>query len=345
MVRFVSIVLALLSFLSVSWGIRGLVAPAEQYEGAEKLAYWRDHHDEYTALIVGSSALYRGLDPRVVDAWVQRVEPDFKSFNLAARSMRGFEADALLRQAVEIAGDGLRWVILEPQSWTPLIEDRSEDTHRTRDWHDARSTLGNLRVVMNMNMPAGERFELAAFHARLFCYRLSNYGEIERIGETLFGSEAEPYMTAEQIAHASGYLSIERSLGRRWHRRNRAFLDEIDDYRQAMRILERGRVKHLCDAAVELHRRQREWLEARGIEVIYVMPPFASDKAFARGLAKEGEMPRFVDFLDPDRHPDLYDVDARLDADHLKHDAARLFSRRTGNQISAMLADEEEFRP
>lgn len=339
MLRILSTALALVCFLVTAGLLRRALPAPEKHEGAEKLEFLRAHPGEYTALILGSSGMFRGLDPRVLDAEVQRVEPEFRSFNLGVRWLRGYEADFLLRAAVEAAGDRLRWVILEPQDWAPNERKRFMETERSRDWHDWRRTRAAVGVSLAMDAPVSVRWRWTWFHLRAYLRRLANYGEGARLRRAVLGPAPEPYMSPEQIAAGAGYLSIEDSYEEDWRTRHAIFLARLDEYRGSVARLRTGPVTPIAPAELALQREQREWLEARGLEVIYVTPPFARARTFGRALAAAGEAPNYITFLDPDAHPDLYAVEARLDQEHLTAEAAAVLSRRCGERIAQMLRE------
>jgi len=339
MPRTLPIALAALSFLVTTTLLRRVLPPPERFEGGEKLEYLRAHPGEYTALILGSSGIFRGLDPKVLDPEVQRVEPTFRSFNLGARWLRGYEADFLLRAAVEAAGDGLRWVILEPQDWAPNERKRFLETERSRNWHDWRQTRAAIGVSLAMDAPVALRWHWAWFHLRTYLYRLANYGELARLRRAVLGSGPAPYMSAEQIRAGAGYLSIEDSYDEDWRQRNAVFLAGLDEYRRAVAELRAGAPRSLAPAELALQREQRDWLEARGLEVIYVAPPFANARTFGAAFAAAGVLPNYIGFLDPDAYPDLYAVDARLDQEHLKAEAAAVLSQRCGERIARILEE------
>lgn len=336
--RILLTVLAVASFFATAAIVRSALPPPDEFEGADKLAFLREHPDRYNALIIGSSAVFRGLDPNVIDPLVQRTEPSFESFNLAARGMRAYESDALLREALDICGDSIRWVLVEVQGWTPQVETSAVDTQRDLDWHGIAHTRMVLAASRDPYYPEEERAEWTEYHAKRFFYRLGNYGESERLWIALGGDEYTPYVTAEQLERGHGYVSIEESLGKWWTARNEKFLENVPAYEKSVAALEKGTRSTMPDSAVALHVAQTEYLEERGLEVIHVMPPFARGGLFIEYFEEEGLTPKLLNFLQPKVYPQLYEVDARLDKQHLKEEAAAELSRLAGEQLAELLA-------
>lgn len=271
---------------------------------------------------------------------MKEVKPEFRSFNLAARAMRGYEADYILRQGLDICGDSIRWVLLEPQSWPPLVDKNAVGTQRDTDWHDLEHTLKAVRSTRDTSYPEEFRKEWS-YHLKRFFYRLGNYGAGDRLWTALGFDEYDAYLTEKQIERGQGYVSIEESLGKWWPKHNGKFLERIDAYEQKIAKLAEATDGFLPPCAVERHREQFEYLTERGISVVYVMPPFVSG-LFFRKLDAMGLTPTLLNFLDPKVYPQLYEVDQRLDEQHLKESGAAEFSRLVGERLAGLLGPRGE---
>ncbi|MEZ5980565.1 MAG: hypothetical protein R3F34_20465 [Planctomycetota bacterium] len=336
------VLLALATYLAITSAVRAVLPPTEESETHDKLAYLADHRDDFTALILGSSAMFRGLDPRVVDPIVREHVPDFRSFNLGVRGLRGYEGDRLLREAVATMGPQLRYLVLEPNDWSPVVNPWMRGTRRDRDWHDLLQGSRVIAASLDPAYDAGVRETWLPYHVESFFHRLGNYGERDRLWELVRGVTPEPYVTEEQLDRGRGYVSIEESLGERWRDRVDLFLFDTAQYEADVRSLASGEVVPLAPTALHYHRAQLAWCEAHGLEVVHVVPPFASGARFVAPLVEGGDAPRLAAFNDPVRFPRFYAIEARIDEEHLQAGPAKEFSRLAAERIADLLSEGGE---
>ena len=69
--------------------------------------------DRYDLVFVGSSLVYRSIDPRIIDEELARAGFRVRSYNLGLPGMRPHEANALLRQVLATKPARLRWAVVE----------------------------------------------------------------------------------------------------------------------------------------------------------------------------------------------------------------------------------------
>ncbi|MES2570644.1 MAG: hypothetical protein V4710_11400, partial [Verrucomicrobiota bacterium] len=84
---FLNICLALTMFVIVCRVINGLLPRQPVPIVSEKLAYFARHRDEYDTLFIGSSRVYRQIDPALFDQVTREAGVPTRSFNLGIDSM------------------------------------------------------------------------------------------------------------------------------------------------------------------------------------------------------------------------------------------------------------------
>lgn len=72
--------------------------------------------------------------------------------------------------------------------------------------------------------------------------------------------------------------------------------------------------------------KQRELIEAAGVEVIYWTGPSTHEYDFAYALRSEGILPDMLVFDDAEKYPGLFDPMMRLDPTHLNAEGTRVFT-------------------
>jgi len=90
------------------------------------------------------------------------------------------------------------------------------------------------------------------------------------------------------------------------------------------------------------------WLEraaARaGARIVYVTAPCASASVDALSLAELGELTPLIHLNDPERFPELFQTELRLDLDHLNQAGAERFSRLFAAEFGKLVRAEREVR-
>ncbi len=338
------------AFFATAGLLRPHVQADHETEPADKLEFLDQHAADYNALLVGASGVFRGLDPGAFDPAVQAIEPTFESFNLGARGMLAYESDALLRAAIERierGGGRVRWVVIEPKNWDPALSADDVLRTRTRTWHDAAQTRTAVLVSLNKLLTGRERYApaWAGRHIQAFAQRLANYGSARRILRPLLDEQRRPYVTPEALEASDGYVSIEASNAEKAAIRRFKFMAALPAYEAELDEFAESPPEPLVAAELRAHRRQREWLEAKGIQPIYLVPPYGTHGRAGATLHAAGEAPLFADFARPQAYPELYAPEARLDQEHLNAEAAELFSRLAGEAVADLLAAATTYVP
>ncbi len=105
-----------------------------------KLEHFASHKDEYDAVFVGSSKVYRHVDPALFDELTPQRGPSRRSFNLGVSGMAAIEIHFAIRTLLELRPERLRWVIVDPHTLGLDLLDKNMLTGRVTFWHDVEST-------------------------------------------------------------------------------------------------------------------------------------------------------------------------------------------------------------
>ena len=74
--------------------------------------------------------------------------------------------------------------------------------------------------------------------------------------------------------------------------------------------------------------------------MIYYVPPYPGKVAWIADLKAQGEAPILLNFLDPDRFPQLYQLEYRFDRFHVNTAGAQNFSALFGEGVRRALSGE-----
>ena len=79
-------------------------------------------------------------------------------------------------------------------------------------------------------------------------------------------------------------------------------------------------------------------MAASGAEPVYVLPPASQARSKVYSLRDAGYLPQVLDFSSPAQYPDLFAVEGRFDANHLRRESAERFSRLFAERFAELLA-------
>lgn len=338
--RLLLALLTISSFLLVGGGIRSWVPAPEEYFYRSKWEFFERHRDEFNAIFLGSSHVFRSFNPRVLDAELHKSGVEWNSFNLALPGSREFEVDFLLREVVASRPQNLRWIILELGALQPTLNENLF-TPRTVYWHSTGETWRVLQAVGRDRQPVGERLALGATHVEHFLWRLANLGEGPRIVRALRGAGDPAVMLSdEEWLDNRGYIPLDFGMSPPADglypriRQNRKALAT------AVAALPEGNRREVREGAIALAalRSQQEAAREIGAEILYVLGPGSRAKPRQYQLLKAGDLEVLFGYNRPRRYPDLYRPQNRFDPSHLNHRGATLLSRIFARELAAFLA-------
>jgi hypothetical protein len=326
-----NIVIFLIVFAAVAIGI-GKVAPEPRVAiVSSKLAYMREHGDEYDAIFLGSSRTYRQVICEMFDEALTAAGHPVKAFNLGVDGMRPPEDTYVLERALRDRKKPVRWVFVECSPLRLVVRDEDRGTLRASYWHDWKRTLTLFR-----------RAFLADEKKRKFRDRMK---EIFREWPD-FQEHAEYFL--ETFAHLGrGYMLLENQLLRggqppttMWELGKRRDGYRPSDqpeqmpaglravYEKQLAVM-KARPPRLDDgdpiSQQELREKQR-LIEKAGGRMILVMPPYAAKRYFYP-KPDGGQTPMVLDLSSLEKYPALYAPEHRSDSGHLNRAGSEIYTR------------------
>ena len=342
-------VLALLSFAVGAALVRSLVPPAEGGQLAIKLEYFAAHKDEYDAVYIGSSRVHHGLDPVLVDGELARAGVELCSFNLGVAAMSTFEQDFLLHRVLDLQPERLRWIFLEggpvgvalPRHHA-FLEDPALFSARGVQWHTSLETRKVLACLRPLPLPPWRKLELALAHLELFGRNLTGLGRADAILERVFEPASERKRLLEELhslaSRRAGFQGLDESDRRPGGEPEDPALGGNPYLSQSRRVAaENALPVVLSELDVEFYREQLRAAAERGIELVYFTPPGGEGSPEALRLHELGILPVLHHFNDPERYPELFQEEQRIDLGHLNRSGAERFSRLFAEAVRADL--------
>lgn len=296
----------------------------------------------FTTVYMGSSRVYRHLDPHVVDStWAARSGAAPSSFNLGTAGLLAQEQYYLVdRGAAARLGElGVQRVVMELQ---PFFGVRSATQQYY--WLDVQRFVSSVRRAFGRYGVSTEAFRETGLLGSAYVVRLFNLG----ITRLMFGPSS--VSVAEGGLRADGFYPVDAELTETGApalvQRRSAFVEE-----EAQVVAERAEVARAAHAEraqgtpAEAHlaewSRMKAAFEEEGIELWAVLLPRSfEDLSHAMDLLAtldRLDVAGRIDLTDPDRYPDFYSVERSFDRGHLDAEGARLISIAFGEQLAGVI--------
>lgn len=356
--------LTLSSFLLVSsWIQRGVPWP-EALDVRAKLQAFAETKDEYDAIYVGSSRIFRGIRPEIIDPLVSARGETFKSYNLGLPGMWSFEADHLLDEMLALEPAKLEWVVIEAPLWkADLFSSIRNVNERSVRWHTAASTAQALRSIWLEDHTFAEKLRVSWQHFSQLARRSGNYA----LGPSWWQAHVAPQRpefeaSVREYRESRGYRALESFELPGARARRRSFLRKRADYLDAVgalsRVVERGgqpdqrtgsvislpgvteaagnslEFEHFNLAALQS---QQARLAARNLKVVYTVPPQLTPGRLFVDLHRRGELSAIFDYAQPTRYPELFTLESHFDFWHLSQPGALRYSELIAGDLLASI--------
>lgn len=290
--------------------------------------------DAFDLVFLGSSRLQSGISPLAFDAALAERGTVLKSFNLAVGGMGMFELDYLIGRLLDRGRTRPCWLVVEWQEWdVGEVQGNSILSERSVYWHDLEHTLLALEGVRRKPWSLRERWPLARDHLAALALKWSSHGRgpetVRWLVQRALGRRAGP---SRPIYDERGYAArdegreSERHVARspqQWSR----LLSTIDEVN--------GGPDNAARFNFPALRRQIGRIAGAGITPIFLVPPVVKPTPLAYQFEAEGLLPALAGFNRPAVYPDLYDIRAHPDVDHLNHLGAERLSRTFADWFAA----------
>jgi hypothetical protein len=297
-----------------------LALPPHVPEVTPKLDYLKAHLGDFDTLFIGSSRIYHGVSPRVFDTVTAAGGKPTRSFNVAINGMLPPESLHMLGTILAMRPPRLRTIFLEVASEEPNPDTNNltiRDVY-AQDWGSL--SYGWKRALRDAQTgPQTDRWTRAwddlSASTVTFAQNEFNIGRVDltadlvkipdRMGAVMLGPDKDGYLPVRHPLAPESRVTLERNL-------------------EAIRT---GKVPERPPDRLnmESYARVRDLLAAHGVELVLVVAPLTLKDYHAWVDAPPG--PRLMKFDDPDRYPELYVPEHRLDSDHLNDNGAQVFSK------------------
>ena len=345
------LVMLLTAQLVAAW----LPRPPQDWTSA-KLDDFELRKDEYDVVFLGSSQIYRHIDPEVFDALMVEAGHELTSFNMGVPGMAGLETRFVLKQLLAMEPARLKWIIMDVPRTGLLLSGSNHLTPRVVNWHDVDTTLLALELIQETEMDMAWKLDMARRHLMAFSYHLGAIGVWRHHIEPWVGGTAESRAEAEELRlvngpgglgeEGNGFVSMyktfvassgyERGLLRernqKWKKVKDKLTTQLRQTPNRPRFLRRFSGERRSDPALkpaeqDLISQLSSLPEQAGLRVAFTNAPDVRQKEFMVESAElQGIIPVLLDVDDPVRFPQLTDPALRFDEMHLDQKGAAVYT-------------------
>jgi len=322
----------LAAFFASLEGIRLLTPRPYVPNVSERLAVFEAGKDDYTVLFIGSSQYLNGIDPGTFDRLTAEAGFPTTTFNFSLRGMQLPEAHYLLRRIRAMEPANLEWVVLEPRTMA-TFPSANRKTRRLVYFHDLPATVMALRCLQHKKAPHGGRTRYYRMHLEQFGLRQTNQGLLQSMITDLYHGDAPARKRRlAEVKADEGYVPRH---GHSFNMKNLKYYKE--DLRQYGEEYRTSPLKPML--AEQLDRLLRE-VEGMGARPFFLFAPSMRDP---EDLVLPPDAPA-VDIIrldDPERHPELFDMNNRHEHNHLNHQGAQLTTAAAAEAILGIVHGQE----
>ncbi len=304
----------------------------------DKHEYFTKNQDKYNAVILGSSRLYRHMNPKILDDILK----DYKTstFNLAAPATTNPEVYYLYEKLLEtIPKNHLNYAFVELQTLNK-IKNKNLTSVRNYYFHNLESLSFSIKYCLASNRLFNRKIEMINKYILSYVYKILNpfsgYKEITSnksnakglyIGKNKDGF----YSLDEQMSDIGGINHLtKRSTS--FLKNDSTFLEK--KISRANKIFSRkNNVQFINETHLKKAKDLIEKSKQRGVHLIFIIPPDTSARKELIAIKEKLPSKHIIEIANPKKYPKLYQIEFTFDRGHLNKKGANLFTKYVANEI------------
>jgi hypothetical protein len=297
----------------------------------------------YSVLFIGSSYIYREVDPAVFDAETAAAGLPTRSFNFGVPGMNPPETYYLLEHLLkDAAPHGPRYVIIELDSYQAIVRERNSRTRRFEYWHGPRQTAEVQRALLQTSVAPGKKAKDLATHGEAAARQLVCAGRGAAWLEVLARELGLLPRSASSLgAGGDGYVPLDEESGYVFDLRAGTLETfDMERFEEKLAALKSGAARDpstVTPVEIAALRRILEIVRAHGARPVLLVPPAFQPRSELIALREQGVYDDLLVYNDPVKYPDLYDLQYRFDLGHLNAAGAARFSTLLAREFATLM--------
>ncbi len=307
-----------------------------------KVRYYKDHHENYNTLFVGSSQTCNHIDPEVFDSVAGY---PVKSFNLGIHSFRAQHIFYLTEHILSLDPPGLEYLVVEFSPVKKHLFLGSLKKPAPAYWFNANAFGFTFRYLWASQMPVHKKLYFSTVYILNYlkrsAYNLNPWKQAGQLPVTLSDFDHWVNESGHQPLDYDRFISAlaadTAGLGRHSGqfaavaRRHEKLLNDprsIQELKEKIsRLLQQDAPPEKADAIYLAQvRALQELADAKNVKLIFLMQNLDEDLAAVIRTYRQLDHPLKIDLIDPAKYPEWYDLDYSFDGNHMNSKGARLYS-------------------
>ncbi len=295
-----------------------------------KYEHFAAHKDVFDVVFVGSSQVYRHIDPRLFDEKLAEAGRSVSSFNFGLGGMYFPEVLHSVEWILDQHPAKLKWLFVELRDLDAAIFEENRLSRREINWHSPSVAVLLSRLALGPDVTLSEAFDSLLWAWQHALYRFGNVSLGFPTYDILSGERGLPGALWSSRGHVAIDTELERNPSNSvLQGRRRIYVerpDLYDKYRQG--YLDEPMQKEPSALMLEVLSELVETIRARGVEPVFVLPAPGSWSRHRDIVeaAEMGALPCLFAYNDLDAYPELYERENLFELGHLESPGVRRFT-------------------
>jgi hypothetical protein len=325
-----------------------------------KFLHFKEHKNDYNNLFLGSSILFRHIDPSVFDETLNEVGHSSQSFNFGAAAMKLFETRFLLHELIKLQPQNLEHVFIEINPDGLFLSNENGRKPRAVYYHDLENILFITKYVLSSDIPLLEKASFIQQHITPFFYNFTNLGYLH---QRLFVSEKTAPKSKWLGKNFDGFVPLDDVDPENKQERRQRFLEDnksdtssfqkrVDRQERMVTNLNQRRAQGSPSSETSLPEHKQELFQSLadeirsvGAEPVFLIPPaiYTPDELKSQEdlmvAHQEGMIGQLFSHRNPQEYPDLFQFKNRFDKRYLNRKGARAYTKALSQEFTQLLEE------
>ena len=314
----------------------------------KKVEFLKEQHAQYNVLFVGTSMIYRAIDPVVLQETAAENGCDVRAFNLGISKLRLTELRHIEEQLSADMLGGYDLIVLSPMaaSGISIANWPSSRVQHFSDWEGYTTSLVDL-----WEYPATKRIprmmQYAALLSGAFAYRQLGIGRLASTvegwpngaGDNNTGDLFDGGAILDFSRH--GFVALDDEPHEQFVQRQYGMLNQVE-YFEKLKAANPDVADFqgaMAERAWSRYERSMDYFTKYDVPILMFLPPMvtrrAQDKALEQHAVSEG-MP-LLNYNQIDRYPEVFDNENWFDYYHTSKAGAVAVTKMLGNDICSFM--------
>lgn len=317
---------------------------------SQKAEHLRAAHDDYNVLLVGTSRVYRGVDPIQLQRAAEGHGCDIRAFNFGVSKLRATELRELKERVTPAMLQGYDLILMSPLSLSGIAS-ANWGSSRIQHFADWEGYWTSLHDIWDAAIPGPKGFlkkvQFSLMLSGSYVYRQLGIGRLAimlRGGDVRdANSPSGDLFDGDAVVDLSrhGYVALDHEPSDTFLVRGRKILEEPGPF-EAMKQngpsadAFQGKVAEKAWRRID---RGIEHFSSFGVPIALILPPMPPSRARDVALSHVGEAKGVpvLNYNQVDRYPDLFERKHWFDYYHVNQDGAEILTNLIAQDVCPLI--------